>query len=103
MSLDYDNVLLIVSSYTDPEGIINCAKTKEYYVSDFLVVPMPFGYYSSEQKVKNTIEELRKNNKAFYSDKIYLVAGILFKKQKKSSIDLSTELVKVMTALWGLI
>ena len=99
LSLDYDNVLLMISSFSDPEGTINCAIERGYSVSDFVVVPLPFGYYSSEPKVKNAIIELRKNNKAFYSDKIYFLSGVLFKKQQNSSKDLSTELVEVMTAL----
>jgi methylase of polypeptide subunit release factors len=99
LSLGYDNVLLMISSFSDPEGTINLAIAKGYSVSDFVVVPLPFGYYSSEPKVRNTITELRKNNKAFYSDKIYFLAGVLFKKQQDSSQDLSTELVQVMTAL----
>jgi hypothetical protein len=36
---------------------------------------------------------------AFYSENIYFLAGVLFKKQQKSTVDLSTELVQVMTAL----
>ena len=97
--LGYDNVLLMISSFSDPEGTINYAKAQGYYLSDFLVLPLPFGYYSSEPKVKNTIKELQKNNKAFCSDKIYLLAGVLFKKEHKSSSDLSTEFVQVMTAM----
>lgn len=99
LSLGYDNVLLMISSFSDPEGTINLAIEKGYSVSDFVVVPLPFGYYSSEPKVRNTITELRKNNKAFYSDKIYFLAGVLFKKQQDSSKDLSTELVRLLTAL----
>ena len=99
LSLGYDNVLLMISSFSDPEGTINLAIEKGYSVSDFVVVPLPFGYYSSEPKVRNTITELRKNNKAFYSDKIYFLAGVLFKKQQDFSKDLSTELVQLMTAL----
>lgn len=99
LSLDYDNVLVMISSFSDPEGTINHAREKGYYISDFVIVPLPFGYYSSEPKVKNTIKELRKNKKAFYSEQIYFLAGVLFKKQHKHSTDLSSELVQVMTAL----
>ncbi|HAJ59034.1 MAG TPA: SAM-dependent methyltransferase [Cyanobacteria bacterium UBA8543] len=99
LSLDYENVLLMISSFSDPEGTINHAREKGYYIADFVVVPLPFGYYSSEPKVKNTIKELQKKQKAFYSEQIYFLAGVLFKKADKSSTDLSSELVKVMTAL----
>ncbi len=99
LSLDYENVLLMISSFSDPEGTINHARKQGYYISDFVVVPLPFGYYSSEPKVKNTIKELRENNKAFYSEQIYFLAGVVFKKRQKSKTDLSNELVQVMTAL----
>lgn len=99
LSLGYDNALMMISSFSDPEGTINHAIEEGYCIADFVVVPLPFGYYSSEPKVRNTIEELRKQNMAFYSENIYFLAGVLFKKQQKSTVDLSTELVRVMTAL----
>lgn len=99
LSLEYDNVLLMVSSYSNPEGLIDYALTKGYYTSNFIVSPLNFGYYSSEPKVMNRILELRKNNMAFCSEKIYLLAGVLFTKQHKAKVDLSTELVKLMKSL----
>lgn len=99
LSLGYDNALMLISSFSDPEGTINHARKQGYDIADFLVVPLQFGYYSSEPKVKNAIAELRRNNMAFYTDKIYFLAGVLFKKPEKSSVDLSAELIKVMTSL----
>jgi methylase of polypeptide subunit release factors len=99
LSLGYDNALMMISSFSDPEGTINHAINEGYSIVDFAVVPLQFGYYSSEPKVKNTIEELRENNKAFYTDKIYFLAGVLFKKQLEPTADLSKELVQVMTSL----
>ena len=99
LSLGYDNVLLMVSSYSNPEGLINYAASQGYSVSNFLVSPLRFGYYSSEPKVKNTIVQLRQHKKAFYSSNIYLLAGVLFKKQTELVVDLSQELIQVLTAL----
>ncbi len=99
LSLGYDNVLLMISSFSDPEGTIAHAVEQGYSIVDFVVVPLQFGYYSSEPKVKSSITELRKSKQAFYSDKIYFLAGVLFKKQHKSTVNLSKELVQVMTAL----
>ena len=99
LSLDYENALLMVSSYSNPEGLIDYAITKGYSIANFVVSPLSFGYYSSEPKVKSRIEELRKNNMAFYSKNIYLLAGVLFTKRDKAKVDLSTEIVKLMTAL----
>ncbi|HCF30770.1 MAG TPA: SAM-dependent methyltransferase [Cyanobacteria bacterium UBA11049] len=99
LSLNYSNVLSLVSSYSNPVGLIDYALTQGYYVSDFMISPMPFGYYSSEPKVKARIEELRRSNKAFYSDNLYLLAGVLFTKGTASTQNSSAELVKLMTAL----
>ena len=99
VSLDYENVLLMISSYSNPEGLIDYAITKGYCTSNFLVSPLNFGYYSSEPKVMNRILELRTNKMAFYSKNVYLLAGVLFTKQQKAKVDLSNELVQLMTSL----
>ncbi len=99
LALEYDNVLLMISSYSNPEGTIKYAIEKGYYISNFLISPLSFGYYSSEPKVKNRISQLKENNLAFYSKNIYLLAGVLFTKKHKSKVDLSTELVQLMTSL----
>lgn len=98
LSLGYENVLLMLSSYSNPEGFINYAIAKGYCVANFIISPLKFGYYSSDPKVKHTISELQKNGMAFYSDNVYLLAGVLFT-QDKSEGDLSTELIKMMTSL----
>ncbi|BAY48071.1 hypothetical protein SAMD00079811_56900 [Scytonema sp. HK-05] len=99
LSLGYDNVLLLVSSYSNPESTIAHAKSNGYRVTNFIVLPLKFGYYSSEPKVKNHIEELRKNKMAFYSGDYYFLAGVLFQKSQESRVDLSNQLAQVMTSL----
>lgn len=94
-----ENVLAMVASYSNPVGLLDHAKAKGYYVSNFVVSPLKFGFYSSEPKVSNRIEELRRANKAFYSKSIYLLAGVLFTKQFKCGTDLSTEVMQIMTCL----
>ncbi|MBE9169044.1 SAM-dependent methyltransferase [Pleurocapsales cyanobacterium LEGE 06147] len=99
LALNYQNILVLVSSYSNPVGLIDYAKIKDYLVSDFIISPIQFGYYSSEPKVLDRIKELRRNNQAFYSKNIYLLAGVLFTKKPGCMVDLSTELVKLMTSL----
>lgn len=99
LSLGYANVLLMVSSYSNPVGLINYAISKGYYIADFIISPLSFGYYSSEPKVKNTILELKRNGMAFFSKNIYLLAGVLFTNKHKNPLDLSTELTQLMTSL----
>ncbi|NES97998.1 MAG: hypothetical protein F6K32_22920 [Desertifilum sp. SIO1I2] len=70
-----------------------------FWVSDFTVSPMPFGYYSSEPKVKDRIQALRRDKRAFYSQNLYLLAGVLFSRKSTETDDLSNELLKLMTCL----
>jgi len=55
----------LCSSYSNPESLVNYAIAQDYYVANFIVAPLTFGYYSSEPKVRNRILELKKNGKAF--------------------------------------
>jgi len=99
LTLDVPSVLLMISSYSNPVETVQHASANGYYVADFMVSPLQFGYYSSEPKVKNTIHQLQKEKRAFFSENIYFLAGVLFRKQHRTAIDLSDEFLKVMTAL----
>jgi methylase of polypeptide subunit release factors len=95
----FPNAMLMISSYSDPIGTIEQAIAQGYQVIDFLTSPMSFGYYSSEPKVRQRITELRSEDKAFYSQNIYLLMGVLFTKERQGKLDLSNELIKVITSL----
>ncbi|NDJ19902.1 SAM-dependent methyltransferase [Myxacorys almedinensis A] len=99
LTLDCPNVMLLVSSYSNPVETIEHGLDQGYAIADFMLTPLPFGYYSSEPKVRNSIAKLRQNQQAFYSQNIYFLAGVLFTKQELCTTDLSNELIKVMTAL----
>lgn len=99
LSVNCQNVLLMISAYSNPVETIEYAIDQGYKVSDFMVSPLQFGYYSSEPKVRHWIAQLRQHKKAFYSSNIYFLAGVLFQRQPYSGSDLSHELLKVMTVL----
>ncbi len=99
LTLDCPNAMLLISSYSNPVETIEHGLDHGYAVADFMVTPLQFGYYSSEPKVRNCISKLRQNQQAFYSQNIYFLAGVLFTKQELGAIDISNELIKVMTAL----
>ncbi|MBR8828402.1 MAG: SAM-dependent methyltransferase [Gomphosphaeria aponina SAG 52.96 = DSM 107014] len=99
LAMNCQNAMLMISAYCDPVGTIEYAIAQGYQVEDFVTSPMGFGYYSSQPKVKERIAELRRQNQAFYSQNIYILAGVLFKKHHNLKVDLSTELIKIMTAL----
>lgn len=99
LSMGCENVLLMISAYSNPVETIEYAQKQGYQVVDFMISPLQFGYYSSEPKVRQRIHELKQEGKAFYSENIYFLAGVLFKKQSPYNVDLSSELIKVMMAL----
>ncbi|XHX79056.1 MAG: SAM-dependent methyltransferase [Stenomitos frigidus ULC029] len=99
LTLNCPNVMVLVSSYSNPVGTIDCASKNGYAVADFMVTPLQFGYYSSEPKVKHWIAKLRQKRQAFYSNETYFLAGVLFTKKTLAKTDLSSELTQVVTAL----
>lgn len=99
LSVGCENVLLMISAYSNPVDTIDYAIAQGYQVTDFMISPLRFGYYSCEPKVRKAISDLREDCKAFYSSNIYFLAGVLFKKEDDSNVDISAELLKVMTAL----
>lgn len=99
LSLGYENVLAMIASYSNPVGAIDYALTQGYHIANFIISPLNFGYYSSEPKVMQRIQELQQDRMAFYTQNIYLLAGVLFTKQAACSKNLSTELVQLMTCL----
>jgi methylase of polypeptide subunit release factors len=98
LSLGCETVMLLISAYSNPVETIRHATTLGYRITDFMITPLQFGYYSSEPKVRDWITQLRAQNKAFYSANIYFLSGVLFQKTF-SAVDLSAEFLKVITAL----
>lgn len=99
LSMDSENILLMLSAYSNPIETVEHAIAEGYQIIDFTLSPLPFGYYSNEPKVKRSIAKLRQEGKAFYSPNIYFLAGTLFRKKHPDNVDISTEFLQVMTAL----
>lgn len=93
----YDEALMMVSSYSNPQGLVDFAAQQGYCVSNFLISPLPFGYYSSDPKVQSRIAEMREQQQAFYSNQMYCLAGVLF--SQRCEIDLTGEFLQVIRAL----
>lgn len=94
-----EQVMLMISAYSNPVDTVDHAMKLGYQVVDFMVSPLKFGYYSCEPKVRNTITELQRRRKAFFSENIYFLAGVLFQHGSAQSSCLSEEFLKVMTVL----
>jgi methylase of polypeptide subunit release factors len=99
LAIGCTSAMLMISAYSDPIGTIEYAIAQGYQVDRFVAAPMSFGYYSSEPKVKQRIAELKQQDKAFYSQNAYILAGVFFTKRHKLHNDLSMELIKVLTSL----
>jgi methylase of polypeptide subunit release factors len=94
-----EQVMLMISAYSNPVDTIDHARKLGYQVVDFMVSPLKFGYYTSEPKVRQTITALRHKQKAFFSENIYFLAGVLFQRHSSLNACLSEEFLKVMTVL----
>jgi len=99
LSLEYSTVLLMVSSFSNPAGLLQFASEQGYSVVDFLIRPLSFGRYSSQPEVKSRIVELYHEQKAFFSEHYYLLAGVVFQKQNHADMELSADLIAVMQSL----
>ncbi|MBA2492215.1 MAG: SAM-dependent methyltransferase [Gammaproteobacteria bacterium] len=97
LSMNYDRVLVMISSYSNPVGSLRHAAVHGYAVSDFMLAPLTFGIYSSEAKVRQHIGMLKETYRAFYTEDMYLLAGVLF--DRHASTDRSAALRKLITAL----
>jgi methylase of polypeptide subunit release factors len=94
-----EQVMLMISAYSNPVDTVNHALDLGYEVVDFMVTPLKFGYYSCEPKVRDSIATLKRRRQAFFSERIYFLAGVLFRQKSAATACLSEEFLKVMTAL----
>lgn len=96
-------LLLLPAAYSNPVLTLQHARDQGYAVEDFLCAPLPFGTYSSEPRVRQWITEMKERGEAFYSRRgVYMLAAVLFKKQKPGApdqADLTDELLRVLTVL----
>ena len=99
LALGCEQVMLMISAYSNPVDTVNYALQQGYEVADFMVTPLKFGYYSCEPKVRDTITRLQRRGQAFFSERIYFLAGVLFRQKSSATDCLAEEFLKVMTAL----
>ena len=53
MELGFQNLILMIASYSNPVQTLQHARAQGYALTNFLVTPLPFGTYSSEPKVSS--------------------------------------------------
>jgi len=99
LSMDFNRIMILISSFSNPVKIMHHAQIKKYRVSDFLMTRMPFGIYSSQKIVRNRIEAMQQKGTAFFSESGYLLAGILFEKKEQTGNDLSGMVQQIIQTL----
>jgi hypothetical protein len=106
LSAGFGSAMMLISAYSNPVLTLQHAADQGYVVADFLVQPLPFGTYSSQDVVVQHLADMKARGEAFYSDSgadkpYYFLAGVLFQKPAEGQqvVDLSGELLHVMKAL----
>jgi hypothetical protein len=107
LSAGFGSAMLLISAYSNPVYTLQYARDQGYVVVDFLVQPLPFGTYTSQDIVVQHLHKMKARGEAFYRDTgagrkpYYFLAGVLFQKpsQGQEIVDLSEELLSVMCAL----
>jgi len=99
LSTNFTSVMMLVPSISNPLGVFLYAKNSGYSVSDFLVTALPFGYYSSRSEIQHHLYTLKHKNISFFSEKGYLIAGVLFQKKEYAETDRSEEISSIMQSV----
>ena len=90
MSVGFRRVMLMISSYSNPVGVISHALNAGYVLVDWLTRPIAFGVHSRQSRVHQQIRTLASNGLAFVSDSHYLLSGTLWTKSPTPLSDRST-------------
>ena len=75
------------TAFSDPASVIRRAAAEGYRVADFAAAPLPFGAYSSQREVKEAIEALHAQGRAFFGARQYMIAGALFVRKEQRRCD----------------
>ena len=95
ISLGYPNYILVLSSYSHPADTLDYIATSGYAVVDWLGANLPFGQYTKETRVWQTINSMRTNGTAFFNESGYRVAALLL--NKKREIDASEKVSRFLS------
>jgi methylase of polypeptide subunit release factors len=92
----YDNVIAAVASYSDPRTTVVTAGDLGYRVANFLAMPLDYGPYSSEPKVREHVRRLCAEGRGWAGDDGYLVAVALFTRNPAISGDRAEQLLTAL-------
>jgi len=97
LSEGFETVLLLVSSISDPIGLLDYARVAGYRVSDWMARPIAFGAYTRDRRVSHRIGELARDGHAFFTPERYVIAGVTWVTDPEGPDDVEA-LTQVLTA-----
>ncbi|WP_076821358.1 methyltransferase [Pseudofrankia asymbiotica] len=97
LSAGFDAVLLLVSSISDPIGLLEHARKTGYRVVDWMARPITFGAYTRDSRVSHRIRELARHGHAFFTPDTYTIAGVTWITDPTATDD-TEALTTVLTA-----
>ncbi|MBX6390851.1 MAG: methyltransferase [Frankia sp.] len=80
LSAHFDVVLLLVSSISDPVGVLQHAAANGYRIVDWMARPIRFGPFSRDPLVSGRISELAAAGLAFFTPDSYTLAGVTWQR-----------------------
>ncbi|MBL7494228.1 methyltransferase [Frankia sp. AgB1.9] len=97
LSEGFEIVLLLVSSISDPVGLLAHARAAGYRVSDWMARPIVFGAYTRDSRVSHRVGELARAGHAFFTPETYVIAGVTWVADPAGPDDIEA-LTQVLTA-----
>jgi len=97
LSEGFETVLLLVSSISDPVGLLDHAWAAGYRVSDWMARPIVFGRYTRDRRVSRRVGELARGGRAFFTPESYVIAGVTWVSEPRG-LDDRDALTQVLTA-----
>ncbi|MEU5875587.1 hypothetical protein AB0A73_28985 [Glycomyces sp. NPDC047369] len=95
IAMGFPRVLLMLSSFANPLGLLRWARAHGYSLIHWLARPIEFGDYSSEPKVRRHIDELATSGRSFVTEDSYLLIGATWSKEDAAP-DRSAELARLI-------
>ncbi|SDE20866.1 hypothetical protein [Glycomyces harbinensis] len=95
ISMGFPQVLLMLSSFANPLGMLRWARAHGYALVHWVARPIEFGDYSNEPKVRQRISELAAMGYSFITDDSYLLIGATWSRDGFSG-DRSLELARLI-------
>ncbi|WP_007515497.1 MULTISPECIES: hypothetical protein [Pseudofrankia] len=97
LSEGFETVLLLISSISDPVGLLDHARAAGYRVSDWMARPIAFGAYTHDKRVSRRVGELARGGHAFFTPDTYVIAGVTWVASRSGPDDVEA-LTRVLTA-----